>query len=118
MNAVKWASAYLAFTASLFSQAPTNDLIGRYPMDGDGRDLSPDANTLVTIYQCSTKIGENDNWASTLSTTFSSVGAFGLTAGIKDAAITVSLPAGGYTVQVSGAEGGVGEALVEIYELP
>jgi hypothetical protein len=72
----------------------------------------------LEIYQGSTKIGENDNWASTLSTTFSSVGAFGLTAGSKDAAITVALPAGGYTVQVSGADGGVGEALVEIYELP
>ena len=43
---------------------------------------------------------------------------FGLTQGSKDAAITVSLPAGGYTVQVSGADGGVGEAIVEIYELP
>ncbi len=72
----------------------------------------------LEIYQGSTKIGENDNWAATLSTTFSSVGAFGLTQGSKDAAITVSLPAGGYTVQVSGADGGVGEALVEIYELP
>ena len=72
----------------------------------------------LEIYEGSTKIGENDNWAATLSTTFSSVGAFGLTAGSKDAAITVSLPAGGYTVQVSGADGGVGEALVEIYELP
>jgi hypothetical protein len=72
----------------------------------------------LEIYQGSTKIGENDNWASTLSTTFSSVGAFGLTQGSKDAAITVSLPAGSYTVQVSGADGGVGEALVEIYELP
>ena len=72
----------------------------------------------LEIYQGSTKIGENDNWSSMLSTTFSSVGAFGLTAGSKDAAITVSLPAGGYTVQVSGADGGVGEALVEVYELP
>jgi hypothetical protein len=72
----------------------------------------------LEIYQGSTKIGENDNWAATLSTTFSSVGAFGLTQGSKDAAITVSLPAGGYTVQVSGADGGVGEAIVEIYELP
>jgi alpha-tubulin suppressor-like RCC1 family protein len=72
----------------------------------------------LEIYQGSTKIGENDNWSSTLSTTFSSVGAFGLTQGSKDAAITVSLPAGGYTVQVSGVAAGVGEALVEIYELP
>ena len=72
----------------------------------------------LEIYQGSTKIGENDNWAATLSTAFSSVGAFSLTQGSKDAAITVSLLAGGYTVQVSGADGGVGEALVEIYELP
>ena len=64
------------------------------------------------------KIGENDNWSAMLSTAFSSVGAFQLTPGSKDAAITISLPAGGYTVQVSGADGGVGEALVEIYELP
>jgi len=72
----------------------------------------------LEIYSGSTKVTENDNWASTLATTFSSVGAFGLTTGSKDSAITVSLPAGGYTVQVSGADGGVGEAIVEIYELP
>lgn len=41
-----------------------------------------------------------------------------LNIGSKDAAITVALPAGGYTVHVSGADGGIGEALVEIYELP
>ncbi len=50
--------------------------------------------------------------------TFSSVGAFGLTTGSKDAALTIALRQGNYTVQVSGADGGVGEALVEIYELP
>ena len=72
----------------------------------------------LEIYQGSTKIGENDNWSAMLSTAFSSVGAFQLTPGSKDAAITISLPANGYTVQVSGADGGVGEALVEIYELP
>jgi WD40 repeat protein len=72
----------------------------------------------LEIYQDSTKIGENDNWSSMLSNAFSSVGAFQLTPGSKDAAITISLPAKAYTVQVSGADGGVGEALVEIYELP
>ena len=72
----------------------------------------------LEIYQGSTKIGENDNWSSMLSNAFSSVGAFQLTPGSKDAAITISLPANAYTVQVSGADGGVGEALVEIYELP
>jgi hypothetical protein len=72
----------------------------------------------LEVYSGNLKIAENDNWSSSLATTFSSVGAFGLTTGSKDAAITVSLPAGGYTVQVSGADGGVGEAIVEIYELP
>jgi len=73
---------------------------------------------MLEIYSGSTKIAENDNWSATLATTAASVGAFALTAGSKDAAITVSLPAGGYTVQVSGVDSGVGEAIVEIYELP
>jgi hypothetical protein len=72
----------------------------------------------LEIYSGSTKIAENDNWSDTLAITAASVGAFALNLGSKDAAITVSLPAGGYTVQVSGADGGVGEAIVEIYELP
>ena len=73
---------------------------------------------MLEIYSGSTKIAENDNWSATLATTAASVGAFALTAGSKDAAITVSLPKGGYTVQVSGVDSGVGEAIVEIYELP
>ena len=72
----------------------------------------------LEIYSGTTKLTENDNWSSSLATTFSYVGAFGLTAGSKDAAIIIPLAAGGYTVQVSGADGGVGEAIVEIYELP
>jgi hypothetical protein len=73
---------------------------------------------MLEIYSGSTKIAENDNWSATLAASAASVGAFALTAGSKDAAITVSLPAGGYTVQVSGVDSGVGEAIVEIYELP
>ncbi|MBC7366388.1 MAG: hypothetical protein H7343_06170 [Undibacterium sp.] len=46
------------------------------------------------------------------------MGAFPLPPGSKDAALVVALPAGGYTVQVSGADGGTGTAIVEIYELP
>jgi len=64
------------------------------------------------------KIAENDNYASSLSATFASVGAFPLAAGSKDAAIVTSLPPGGYTVVVSGADGGTGTAIVEVYELP
>ena len=63
-------------------------------------------------------IGSNDTYAASLATTFTSVGAFALPAGSKDAALVVSLPPGGYTVQVSGADGGTGVAIVELYELP
>ena len=65
------------------------------------------------------KIAENDNWDATLSSTFASAGAFALTPGGKDAALIVTLPAGAtYTVQVRGADGGTGEGLIEVYELP
>lgn len=40
MNAVKWAIASLAFTASLFSQAPTNGLSVYLPLNGTSTDLS------------------------------------------------------------------------------
>jgi hypothetical protein len=76
------------------------------------------ADPKLEIYSGTTKLYENDNWLSSLSATFASVGAFALNTGSKDAAITVALPSGGYTVHVSGADGGIGEAIVEIYELP
>ena len=77
------------------------------------------ADPKLELYNSSqVKIGENDTYAASLSTTFSSVGAFPLTAGSKDAAVIVSLPAGGYTVQVSGADGGTGIAIIELYEVP
>ena len=72
----------------------------------------------LQVYSGSTIVAENDNWSNSLAPTFSSVGAFALTTGSKDAALTVALPQGNYTVQISGTLGGVGEALVEIYELP
>ena len=76
------------------------------------------ADPKLEIYSGATKIAENDTWSAGLAGTFSGVGAFPLTTASKDAALTISLPQGGYTVQVSGADGGTGEALIEIYELP
>ena len=73
---------------------------------------------LFTATNPAVKIGENDTYAAALNPIFASVGAFGFVPGAKDAAIIVSLPPGGYTVQVSGADGGTGEAIVEVYELP
>ena len=52
-----------------------------------------------------------------LASTFVGVGAFALDSGSRDAALAVVLQPGGYTVQVRGADGGTGEALIELYEL-
>jgi hypothetical protein len=46
-----------------------------------------------------------------------SVGAFALASGSADCALIASLPAGAYTVQVSGVNGTSGVALAEIYEV-
>jgi hypothetical protein len=46
------------------------------------------------------------------------VGAFSLTGGSADSAMILTLPPGAYTAEVSGADGGTGIALVEIYEIP
>lgn len=65
-------------------------------------------------------IAENDDWSAestSLSLVFDRLGAFDLEEGSKDAAFLISLPAGmPYTAQVRGADGGTGEALVEIYD--
>jgi hypothetical protein len=63
-------------------------------------------------------IDSNDTYAPALASVFTSVGAFAFVPGAKDAALTVSLPPGGYTVQVAGTDGGTGTAIVEVYELP
>ncbi len=75
----------------------------------------------IEVYNSSgVKIMENDNWGGTpaLTAAAASVGAFALEAAGKDAALALTLPAGGYTVQVSGAAGTAGVVLVEVYELP
>jgi len=63
------------------------------------------------------KIAENDTWSPSLEAVFPTVGAFALTPGSKDAALMISLPPGGYTVQLSGVANGTGEGLIEVYEV-
>jgi hypothetical protein len=41
-----------------------------------------------------------------------------LTPGTADSELLVTLPPGGYTAEVTGADGGTGVALVGVYELP
>ena len=63
-------------------------------------------------------VGENDNWSPGLRPSFVKTGAFDLTTLSLDAALVITLEPGAYTAQVSGADGGTGQAIVEIYELP
>lgn len=63
------------------------------------------------------KVTENDTWSPSLTATFDRVGAFALPAGSRDAALITALPPGSYTAHIKGADGGTGEALVELYEL-
>jgi hypothetical protein len=64
--------------------------------------------------------GENDNWgdSTALANAFGAVGAFGLAAGSKDAALLVTLPPNSYTVEVTGVANTTGSALIEVYEVP
>jgi len=62
-------------------------------------------------------IGENDDHAAADSPVFAQVGAFGLPAGSKDAALVARLAPGGYTAHVTGAAGTRGTVLVEVYEV-
>ena len=75
------------------------------------------------------KINENNDWgtpvapltntAAQLTATFTSVGAFQLAnTATKDAVLLVTLAPGQYSARVSGADGGGGTAIVEVYEVP
>ncbi len=81
----------------------------------------------IDLYDSSTParlITSNDNWATTVAgsqaataATFSTVGAFALTAGSRDAALVASLAPGAYTAQVTGVANATGIALVEVYDV-
>ncbi|QYM79575.1 zinc-dependent metalloprotease [Horticoccus luteus] len=84
-----------------------------------------ETNPSLTIHQLGVAgtVAANDDWglqtlpaaASDVVTASQTVGAFALPNGSRDAALLVDLPAGGYTVNVTGESHG--EALVEAYEL-
>jgi outer membrane protein assembly factor BamB len=60
--------------------------------------------------------GWNNNAA--LASAFAATGAFALPAGSADAAMVATLPAGSYTLQLSGVSGSTGIGLVEVYLIP
>lgn len=79
---------------------------------------SPLADPEIEVYNDQQQlVASNDNWAPSLSTTFKGVGAFALEPGSKDAAMLITLPPGQYTAQLSGADGGTGEGLIEVYDV-
>jgi uncharacterized delta-60 repeat protein len=82
------------------------------------------ANPVLTVFDSQGHVlATNDDWGTQsnpdqVSTVSASVGAFALPAGSHDAALLIELPAGSYTAQVGGSDGGTGVALLEIYEAP
>jgi hypothetical protein len=60
---------------------------------------------------------EDNNNGGVVSALGTSVGAFPLQAGSKDAAMAIELPQGVYTIHVKGTGGGTGVALLEVYDL-
>ncbi len=73
----------------------------------------------LKLYQGTTVIDSNDDWgtATGVAAASSTVGAFALPAGSKDAALVKTLSPGAYTAQVSGVAGANGVGLVEIYDV-
>ena len=74
--------------------------------------------TLTLLDSNGVVVATNDNWLASDAATMTSVGAFALVPGSKDAAlVAANLPPGGYTVQVSGVGGTTGVALIELYDI-
>ena len=65
---------------------------------------------------------QNDDWglggATAPAAAAAQAGAFALPANSRDAALLVVLEPGAYTAQISGAGGGTGVALLELYDVP
>lgn len=67
-------------------------------------------------------VGTNSGWGSAtnaaeITTAAASVGAFTFASGSADAAMLVTVPPGVYTAQLTGADGGTGIALLEVYTI-
>jgi hypothetical protein len=81
------------------------------------------ADPALELYRGSERIAANTRWntspqAAALRAAALQVGAFALTEGGADSALLATLAPGAYTLQVRGAGGGSGVALVEVYDLP
>ena len=70
----------------------------------------------LSLVSGATTMGSNDNWLATDAATMSAVGAFALTSGSRDAALVTTLASGAYTAPVTVTGGGIGVALLEVYD--
>lgn len=78
---------------------------------------------IVSVYSGREIIRQNRRWTSEritadLRAAARTVGAFDLATNSDDSAMVLTLNPGAYTIQVAGADGGIGEVLVEIYAIP
>jgi len=75
--------------------------------------------TVLTFDEPKVLVAANSGWtdSASLRNTFDAVGAFGLATNSGDDALTTSVHAGTYTVQVTGANNATGTALAEVYDL-
>lgn len=76
----------------------------------------------VTNQSTGNTVASNTGWgtnanAAQIASVASQVGAFALASGSADCAVIANLPAGAYTVQVSGVNNTTGIALAEVYEV-
>lgn len=62
-------------------------------------------------------LATQERWEGALKPLFAQLGAGALPDGSNDAALRLTLPPGGYTVQVTGGDGPRGIALIEVYEV-
>lgn len=77
------------------------------------------ADPRLAILRGSDTIAQNDDWSGSaqVASTSTAVGAFALSAPTsRDAALIHAAPAGGYTVQITGADSTSGVALTEVYD--
>ncbi|MDX2187002.1 MAG: hypothetical protein SFV32_08720 [Opitutaceae bacterium] len=91
---------------------------------------NPLADPVIKLYRGQERIAENDDWATggtfvgrtvtaeEVRDNMKTSGGFALPVDSKDAVIVATLRPGNYTVTVEGKNGGTGNAIVEVYELP
>jgi hypothetical protein len=70
----------------------------------------------LTLFGGSSSPVVSTTWDSSMTATFTKVGAFPLTAGSKDAAMIKTLAPGAYTITLTSVSGGAGSGLIEIYD--